>query len=155
MDATQAARHIADLGRQMGMDDDLQLNEDGVGILVVDDGRWVVAIGHHPAESGLRLMICVDDLLPTPEQALQLMRAHFCWSGSAGITFALEPGSGALVLQRQVSDAQLHATSLADIISALIDSAQAITASLGNMQAEAVSPPAVEKSRFNRFGGHV
>lgn len=156
MDTTQAARHIADLGQHMGLGD-LELNADGFGVLVVDEGRRIVAIGYHPAEAGLRLMICVDDLLPTPEQALQLMRLHFSWTDSAGITFALEPDSGALVLQRQVSDAQLQSgTRLADIISGLIDSADIVAASLGSgTQAAPEQEPAAEAASFSHLGNHV
>jgi hypothetical protein len=136
MDATQAARQIAELARQMGMDD-VELDEDGTALLVVDEGLWVVAIGHHPGEAGLRLVICADNLLPTPEQAVQLMKTHFSWGDSAGITFALEPDSGALVLQRQVSDAQLAAETLSAIVTAMIDSAESLVDALTTAQAAA------------------
>ncbi|THF64111.1 type III secretion system chaperone [Pseudothauera rhizosphaerae] len=129
MDTNQATQWIADLGQQLGIGE-LALNEDGVCTLSIDDGRWLVIIGYHPSEGGLRLMICVDDLIPDAGQLAELMTAHFAWRESAGTTFALAPGSGALVLQRQVSDVQLAAIDLADTVALLVDCAEAWTARL-------------------------
>jgi hypothetical protein len=121
MDINQAQQWIDQLGRQLGIAG-MALDKDGVCTLGLD-GRWIVVIGHHAGEGGLRLMLCIDDLLPTPDQLARLMKAHFAWRETAGISFALS-ADGALVLQQQVSDTQLSAVNLADTLAALVDAAE-------------------------------
>ena len=131
MDSTQITNELARLGEQMGIGA-LALDEQGVCTLAIDDGRWIVAIGHGAGENGLRLMLCVDELVPDERQAYRLLAANFAWRDSDGATFALAPDSGALIVQRKVSGSELGEGRLAAILDALVATAERWTASLEN-----------------------
>jgi hypothetical protein len=67
-------------------------------------------------------MACLDDVLPGTAQLAPLLNANFAW-GCAGVTLALEPGSGGLVLKRR-SGAQDLADGLLPVLESLVAAAE-------------------------------
>lgn len=122
MDSMQITNGLAHLGEHLGIEA-LALDEQGICSLAIDDGRWIVSIGHSTGESSLRLMLCVDELVPDERQAYRLLAANFAWQGGDGATFALAPDSGALILQRNVSSDELCAGQLPPILEGLLATA--------------------------------
>lgn len=100
MDRAAADRHVAELGERLGLPD-LALGEDGMCILSIEDGALLPTIGHNARTGTLDLMICMDEAVPSGRQLYRLLAANFAWTQSEGATFAVEPASGALVVQRR------------------------------------------------------
>lgn len=134
MDSTQITNELTRLGEQLGIGA-LAFDEQGICSLAIDDGRWIVAIGHSAGENSLRLMLCVDERVPDERQAYRLLAANFAWQDSDGATFALAPDSGALIVQRNVSGDELGAGQLPALLEALVATAERWTAELGSTPA--------------------
>jgi hypothetical protein len=100
MDRAAADLHVAELGKRLGMPG-LALGEDGMCILSIDDGVLLPTIGYNQRTGTLDVMICMDEAVPSGRQLYRLLAANFAWTRSEGATFAVEPGSGALVVQRR------------------------------------------------------
>jgi hypothetical protein len=100
MDRAAADLHVAELGKRLGMPG-LALGEDGMCILSIDNGVLLPTIGYNQRTGTLDVMICMDEAVPSGRQLYRLLAANFAWTRSEGATFAVEPGSGALVVQRR------------------------------------------------------
>jgi hypothetical protein len=98
LDRGQANVIVADLARETGIAD-LALDADGFGIVAFDS--TIVGIGYNQTAGSLDLMTCLDDVEPSPARAVAAMRANFRWSGPGCETLAVDPKSGAFVLQRR------------------------------------------------------
>ncbi len=98
MDRTRAEALVAELGQQLGIEG-LVLDERGTCTLAINEGAVIVTLGHNPRTGSIDLMACLDEVEPSTTQLVRVLGANFGWLETAGATFALEPGSGALVLQ--------------------------------------------------------
>jgi hypothetical protein len=98
MDRGQADVIVADLAREVGIAS-LALDQEGFGIVAFDS--TVIAIGYNKAAGSLDLMTCLDSVTPSPARAVEAMRANFRWTGAGCETLAVDPASGAFVLQRR------------------------------------------------------
>lgn len=146
MDRTQADGLVAALGGQLGIPE-LGLDEDGVATLVlegggVDDGDagMVLSLGHSPRAGTLDLMVCLDGTAPAGVQLAEVLTANFAWQATEGACFALEPSSGALVLQRRCTAED--GPRLREIAEGLVAAAEAWAGRLGRAPADGEGPPA-------------
>jgi hypothetical protein len=131
MDRSQADAVVADLGARLGLAG-LALDEGGVATLTLDDGALVVSIGHAPNAGALDLMISLEGVEVTGARVAEvLLAANFGWrAAGGGACFAVEPSSGALVLQRRCADEdgpRLH-----DILESLLVAAETWAARLAS-----------------------
>lgn len=117
MDRSQANAHIAQLGQVLGLSD-LALDEEGVCMLALGDDELFVTLGLD-ALGGLRLMICLDDVVPEGGQLAELMAENFSPARTEGGVFALLPETGALVLHRRCGEDEFKAGGLADVVAGL------------------------------------
>lgn len=122
MDRDQVAALIAQLGGEIGIPS-LALDADGSCTLFIDDGGVIVSLGHNTVTGSIDLMVCLDAVEPAAVPLNLLLQANFAWRGSRGATFAIEPASGALVLQRRVTAAD--GAELRQALEELIDAAEA------------------------------
>ena len=122
MDRTQADAHLSRLGDVLGLGS-LALDADGLCLLALDGGALLIKIGYQPRGDSINLMIALDKVAPTPAQMSDLLSANFGWAHADVGVFALEPGTGALVLQRRCSDDALQA-GLYPIIEAMANTAE-------------------------------
>jgi hypothetical protein len=129
MDRGQADIVVAEFGRALGISD-LALNDDGMGILALDDSAAVVAFGFNQAAGALDLMICLADVDPSSARSLAALRANFGSWGPGCETLATDPSSGAYVLQRRYVGADLVEGGLAGAVHELLDGARRWTARL-------------------------
>src|SRR5436190_22926273 len=100
MDRGQADIVVADLARHLGIAG-LALDESGMGILALDESGVIVGFGYNPNAGTLDLMICLDKVEPSPARSLAALRANFGWSGEGCETLAVDPSTGAFILQRR------------------------------------------------------
>ena len=98
MERGQADIIVADLARETGIAD-LALDAEGFGIVAFDS--CIIAIGYNKTAGSLDLMTCLDRVTPSAARAVEAMRANFRWSGPGCETLAVDPASGAFVLQRR------------------------------------------------------
>jgi hypothetical protein len=124
MDRTEADALVARLGQVLGIAG-LALDEGGVCTLAIDDGAVVVSLGHNAGAGTLDLMTCLDEVVPDGRLASRLLQANFGWHGTGGAGFAIEPVTGALVLQRRLCAAEAEGNGLAGALEALVAAAQA------------------------------
>jgi hypothetical protein len=136
MDRGEAEGVVARLGEALGIAG-LALDEGGICTLAIDDGAVIVSLGHNPAAGTLDLMICLDEVVPDAGLATRLLQANFGWRTTGGASFAVEPVSGAVVLQRRVGAAEAGGGGVIAALEALVATAQAWAARLG----EAAAPP--------------
>jgi hypothetical protein len=150
MDRSQADALVADLGARLGLAG-LALDEGGVATLTLDDAPWSVSIGHAPKRRRAR----PDDQprggeVTGARVAEVLLAANFGWrAAGGGVCFAVEPSSGALVLQRRCADEdgpRLH-----DILENLLVAAETWAARL----ASAPGAAAADKAARERSGEPV
>ncbi len=141
MDAGQANVLVAELGRQLGIAD-LALDEGATCTLFVDDGAVIVSFGFNKTAQAIDLMICLDAVEPATAPLALLLRANFSWLGSRGATFAIEPASGALVLQRRVAGNAVHVAELRQALEELVAAADAWAKRLAAETAAAGEAPA-------------
>lgn len=138
IDRQQAEALIAELGRQLGIPE-LALDDDGVATLALDEGGTIVSLGHAPDAGTLDLMICLDEVVPAGAALAEAFAANFGWGVGDGACFALEPTSGALVLQRRCTaedGPHLH-----DILEGMVLSAEAWARRLGPRGCEPAAEP--------------
>src|SRR4029078_12626064 len=98
MDRGQADIVVADLARETGIAD-LALDAEGFGIVAFDSP--IIAIGYNKTAGSLDLMTCLDRVTPSAARAGEAGRAKFRCSGPGCETLAVDPASGAFVLQRR------------------------------------------------------
>ena len=123
MDRGQADIVVADLGRELGIPA-LALNDDGMGILVLDESATVVAIGYNQVAGTLDLMTCLAEVESSPARSLAALRANFGSRGPGGETLAVDPTSGAFVLQRRYGGQDLVESGLAGAVRGLLAHAE-------------------------------
>ena len=149
MDRSQADALVSELGEQLGIAG-LALDESGSCTLAIDDGAVVLSLGHNPGASSIDLMICLDDIDTTRLQLRRVLLANFGWLTTAGASFALEPMSGALVLQRRCTAADLGHGGLRAVVESLVGSAEGWSKRLAALADSdgAGRPPEPEGVRF-------
>ena len=124
MDRDRAAALVAELGTRLGIPG-LALDERGSATLAIDDGAVIVTLGHNPGAGTIDLMVCLDEVEPSGAQLGRLLAANFGWAVTEGAAFALEPASGALVLQRRCSADEIGRRGLPNIIEGFVATAAA------------------------------
>ena len=124
MDRDRAAALVAELGTRLGIPG-LALDERGSATLAIDDGAVIVTLGHNPGAGTIDLMVCLDEVEPSGAQLGRLLAANFGWTATEGAAFALEPASGALVLQRRCSADELGRRGLPNILEGFVATAEA------------------------------
>lgn len=124
MDRAQADLLVAELGRQLGIER-LVLDEHGSCTLAIDEGAVIVSLGHSPQAGSIDLMVCFDEVEPSGPQLARLLAANFGWLATDGAAFALEPGSGALVVQRRWPGPNAGQGSLRSALESLVAVAEA------------------------------
>lgn len=122
MDRATADRLVAEFGARLGVPE-LALDDTGTCTFAVGAGAMLPTIGFNARTGSIDLMICLDEVVPAPDQLGQLLAANFAWLGSAGACFAIEPGSGALVLQRRCTAGDL-AEGLYPLLAGLVAAAE-------------------------------
>jgi hypothetical protein len=151
MDRGQADALVADLGARLGLSG-LALDEGGVATLTLGDSSMVLSIGHAPGGAGaLDLMVSLEGVEATGARVAEAaLSANFGWrAAGGGACFAVEPSSGALVLQRRCADEdgpRLH-----DILENLLVAAETWAARL----ASAPGAAAADKAARDRSGEPV
>lgn len=151
MDRAAADLHVAELGARLGMPG-LALGEDGMCILSIDDGALLPTIGYNPRAGTLDVMICMDDAVPSGRQLHRLLAANFAWTRSEGATFAVEPASGALVVQRRCGPDDL-ARGLMPVLEGLTALAAHWAKHLG--EAEPAEPQPFASLQTSPMGGMI
>lgn len=126
MERTEADRLVAELGDRLGIAG-LKLDGSGTCTLFIDEGKFIPTLGHNPGAGSIDMMVCIDDLVPNAAQLSSLMAANFGWTD--GACFAVEPSSGALVVQRRCTPHQLG-NGLLPHLEALIGVAEAASTRL-------------------------
>jgi hypothetical protein len=119
MDKGQAGVVVADLGARLGIDG-LALDERGSATLAIDDGEVIVTLGYNPGAGTIDLLACLDEVEPSGAQLGRLLAANFGWTMTEGAAFALDPASGALVLQRRCSADEIGRRGLSSILEGFV-----------------------------------
>ncbi|MFC4297761.1 type III secretion system chaperone [Castellaniella hirudinis] len=131
MDASQANVYVADLGQALGLGG-LSLDEGGTCLLALGaDDDLIVSLGLDVA-GGLRIMICLDDVVPEGEQLAEILTANLSGALTEGGTFALLPETGALVLHRRCGVDELQAGGLTAVVAGLAGVARHWRSRLGS-----------------------
>lgn len=137
MDRGQVDTLISRLGEGLGMPD-LALDESGTCTLVIDNGAVIVNLGHNRGAGALDLMTCLDRVELSAPNLTQLLGANLGWRATGGATFAVEPTSGAVMLQRRLTAGDATDEGLKAAIESLIAAAEVWTRHLtGDMGAPA------------------
>lgn len=152
MDRGQADIVVSELGTQLGLSP-LALNESGSCTLVVDDGAVIVTIGYNQRTGSIDLMTCLDAVELSPARLARAMKANFCWLGADGAMFALEPNSGAFVLQQRCPDEDVAHGGLVKRLESLVLQTQAWTKLLSSNRAHDVSSAAGAAASATPSGG--
>ena len=135
MDRSEADPLIARLGVELGITG-LALDDEGSCTLFIDDGAVIVHVGHNPGASSIDLMTCLDGFEPGTAPLARLLEANFGWRWSGAI-FAIEPGSGAVVLQRRLTAAEASENGgIKSALENLVAAAGAWSASLSQAAAQ-------------------
>jgi Tir chaperone protein (CesT) family len=146
MDRSQADALVTRLGEELGIAG-LALDDGGSCTLFIDDGAVIVNLGHNPQAQSIDLMTCLDAVEPGRALLARLLEANFGWRLS-GATFAIEPGSGSVILQRRLTAAEAAADGgLRSALDSLIAAAEAWSARLSAPETpqESDSPTAPER----------
>jgi hypothetical protein len=142
MDRGQADILVGDLAQQLGVPT-LALDENGMCILAIDEGKVIVSIGYNRAAGSLDLMVCLDRVDPSPARVATALRANFERASGSAASLAAEPSTGAFVLQRRWFTPDLGDGGLPAAVLSFIDEAEAWTARLnevGNVVSENTLP---------------
>jgi hypothetical protein len=132
MDRGQSDIVVADLGLQLGIPG-LALNDDGMGILSLDEGAVIVAIGFNKQAGSIDLMTCLDKVDASPARSVAALRANFGWDAPGCETLAVDPLTGAFVLQRRYFGQDLVDGGLAGAVQGLVAQAERWTRRLTSM----------------------
>jgi hypothetical protein len=133
MDRAQAEALVTELGQQLGIES-LALDARGSCTLAIDEEAVIVTIGHKARTGTIDLMICLDEIEATGARLVRVLGANFAWLGTGGATFALEPGSGALILQRRLVDQELQHGGLGRALQSLVAMAETWTRQLATIK---------------------
>jgi hypothetical protein len=143
MDRGQADVLVSDLAKAMGIAE-LALDENGMGILSIEDGAIIVSIGYNQGAGSLDLMSCLDSVDPTPARIAAALAANFDNDIPGGAKLAAEPTTGAIVLQRRCAGTDLGPEGLPAVVSQFVDQAEAWTKRLLEIDADAAAAPAAD-----------
>ncbi len=121
MNRAQADILVSDLAQAMGMQA-LALDESGMATLSV--GELIVTLGHNAAADSLDLMACLDVIDATPARVAEALMANYA-NGAGGVTFATEPETGALVLQRRCLESDFGDGGLPAAFAGFVNDAEA------------------------------
>jgi hypothetical protein len=124
MDKRQADALIHELGERMGLPN-LALDAAGTALIAIDDGVVIVTLGYNTTAGTIEMMTCLDDIPPSGTVLMDALSANFAWIGTNGASFAVDPGSDALVLQRSCNAADVANGGLFTALEALVRSAEA------------------------------
>ena len=100
--------------------------------LVLGDAPRLVNLSFNAPAGTLDLMLCLDEVVPTASQLSGLMAANFGWTATLGAVLALEPTSGALVVQRRCGE-EVLSNGLVSVVEGLI--------TVGEAWASRLAPP--------------
>jgi hypothetical protein len=154
MDSARAEALVAELGQQLGIEA-LALDKRGTCTLAIDEGALIVTLGHNARTGSIDLMVCLDEVEPSGLQLVRILGANFGWLETAGATFALEPGSGALVLQRRCLGQELEHGGLRRAVEALVATADGWSRRLAVMAGAAEDGEAEATIDPGRLGSGV
>ena len=129
MDRDQVDTLVTRLGEGLGIPD-LALDDAGTCTLVIDNGAVIVNLGHNSGAGALDLMTCLDRVEPSSPNLMQLLGANLGWRATGGATFAVEPTSGAVMLQRRLTANDATDEGLKSALESLIAAAEVWTARL-------------------------
>ena len=118
MDQERASALVGELGELLGIPG-VVLDESGMVTLVLGDAPRLVNLGFNAPAGTLDLMLCLDEVVPTASQLSRLMAANFGWTATLGAVLALEPTSGALVVQRRCGE-EVLSSGLVSVVEGLI-----------------------------------
>ena len=124
MDKAQAEAAVGELSQRLGISG-VSLGEAGNCLLAIDDGAVLVHLGYNPGAASIDLMLCLDEIRPSPADLARLMTANFAWIGTDGATFALEPQTGALVVARRCNASDIVNHGLQRALESLVGVAEA------------------------------
>lgn len=80
----------------------LECEDDGTITITVDD--QLVCLAFNKSDDGVLLFApCTDGMLAAPTLLASAMRENFLWKATGGATLAVEPTSGQLVVQQNIS----------------------------------------------------
>ena len=135
MDRDQVNVLISRLGEGLAIPD-LALDEAGTCTLVIDNGAVIVNLGHNRSAGALDLMTCLDRVELSAPNLMQLLGANLGWRATGGATFAVEPTSGAVMLQRRLTAGEVNEEGLKSALESLVVAAEVWTRRLtGDMAA--------------------
>jgi hypothetical protein len=140
MDRDQADALIAALGAAIGIPE-LALDDGGICTLSIGEGELIVNLGHDRDAGTIELMTCLDAVADAAPLAATLLQANFGWRGTSGACFAVEPASGALVLQRRVTAAEATQAGLRPALEDLVVAARSWAPRLAEAPAPATGRP--------------
>ena len=143
MDRAEADRAVKGLGEALEIAN-LSLDEGGRCRLSIDGGAVVVDLGHDPASGVIELAAALPAADPVEAQLARLLRANFNWRGTEGATFAIEPESGALVLQRRLTASEVDNGGLTAALEALVAAAASWAGQLSEGGSDPAAPAADE-----------
>jgi hypothetical protein len=124
MDRQQADKLVRELGERLGLPE-LALEPNGVILVSIGGGETIVTVGHSESRGTLDLMICLDTINVSTRVMLDVLAANFAWTGTEGGTFAIDPVSRMLVLQRRCDDAGIANGGLFAAFETLVATAEA------------------------------
>ncbi len=108
IEGAQAGALLGELGEQLGLGA-LTFDEQHRCAVDVDGGAISIDLTFAPPVGAFDLMVDLGEVELSPARLTALLAANFCWLGAEGAAFALDPLSGALVLQRRcVEDELVH-----------------------------------------------
>ncbi len=122
MNRGQADIVVSDLAKELGIPG-LALDEDGFGLLAIDEGRVIVAIGHNAARGSIDLMACLDTVDPTPARISRALAANFTLDPD-GPVLAADPSTGAFVLQQRVVRTDLPDGGFPGVVARFVEHAE-------------------------------
>ena len=149
IDAPYVNTALRELASSIGMSE-LALDERGGCAFAVDDGALRLELQFEPRIGALDLTLWLDRIKLSATRMHAMLAANFCWQGAQGAAFAIEPMSGALVLQQRCFENDLAHGGLRSAVERLVQHARAWPSYLASIDAKT---PAVPQGAPPRFGG--
>ena len=129
---------LGDFGKTIGLDG-LELDGEGYCCLMIDND---LVINIEFDEPGVRLMLYSKLGRPGPDRLAaltEIMEANYLGRGTDGATLGIEPGSGAIVLSREVPVAGIDVPGFSNALERFVNMAESWTKRLG--EASSPAPP--------------
>jgi hypothetical protein len=124
IDGAQAGTLLGELGEQLGLGA-LTFDEQHRCTVEVEGGAISIDLTFSPSVSAIDLMVDLGEVGLSPARLEALLAANFCGLGADGAAFALDPLSGALVLQRRFVEDELVPGGLRTAFEQLVHHARA------------------------------